>query len=78
VRDTGGGIPPEEQGRVFNRLYRADNPLIPGLGETGVGLSIAKVLVESHGGRIWVESEAGVGSTFHVLLPVNGVRAAEV
>jgi signal transduction histidine kinase len=71
VRDTGGGIPPEEQGRVFSRLYRADNPLIPGLGETGVGLSIAKVLVESHGGRIWVETEAGVGSTFNVLLPAG-------
>jgi signal transduction histidine kinase len=71
VSDTGGGIAPEDQRRVFQRLYRADNPLISGLGETGVGLSIAKALVEAHGGRIWVESEAGVGSTFSFILPLS-------
>nr|HID14705.1 GAF domain-containing protein [Anaerolineae bacterium] len=70
VTDTGGGIAPEDQRRVFQRLYRADNPLIAGLGETGVGLSIAKTLVEAHGGRIWVESEMGVGSTFSFILPL--------
>ncbi len=70
VRDKGGGIPPEEIPRVFSRFYRADNPLIPGLGDTGVGLYIAKTLVEAHEGRIWVESVMGVGSTFNVLLPV--------
>lgn len=72
VRDTGGGIAPEDYPRVFQRFYRADRPLIPGLGETGVGLAIAKALVEAHGGRIWVESEMGVGSTFHFILPVTG------
>lgn len=77
VKDTGGGIPVEDQGRVFTRLYRADNPLIPGLGDTGVGLSIVKVLVEAHGGRIQVESEAGVGSTFNVLLPADGAGLPE-
>jgi signal transduction histidine kinase/GAF domain-containing protein len=71
VTDTGGGIAPEDQRRVFHRLYRADNPLITGLGETGVGLSIAKALVEAHGGRIWVESEAGMGSTFSFILPMS-------
>jgi len=71
VTDTGGGIAPEDRRRVFQRLYRADNPLIAGLGETGVGLSIAKALVEAHGGRIWVECEMGVGSTFSFLLPVS-------
>ncbi len=71
VTDTGGGIAPEDQRRVFQRLYRADNPLIAGLGETGVGLSIAKALVESQGGRIWVESEMGVGSTFSFVLPIS-------
>jgi signal transduction histidine kinase/GAF domain-containing protein len=72
VTDTGGGIPDEERRRVFTRLYRADNPLIKGLGETGVGLSVAKTLIEAHGGRIWVESEEGLGSTFSFLLPVEG------
>jgi signal transduction histidine kinase/GAF domain-containing protein len=71
VTDTGGGISPEDQRRVFQRMYRADNPLIAGLGETGVGLSIAKALVEAQGGRIWVESEMGVGSTFSFLLPLS-------
>ncbi len=71
VTDTGGGIAPEDQRRVFQRLYRADNPLIAGLGETGVGLSIAKALVEANGGRIWVETEAGVGSTFSFILPLS-------
>jgi signal transduction histidine kinase/GAF domain-containing protein len=75
VTDTGGGIPDEERRRVFTRLYRADNPLIKGLGETGVGLSVAKTLIEAHGGRIWVESEAEVGSTFSFLLPVAGPPA---
>ena len=71
VTDTGGGIAPEEQRRVFQRLYRADNPLIAGVGDTGVGLSIAKSLVEAQGGRIWVESEMGVGSTFSFILPLS-------
>jgi len=77
VRDTGGGIAPEDRPRVFQRFYRADKPLIPGLGETGVGMSIAKALVEAHGGRIWVESEMGVGSTFHFILPVTGPESVE-
>ena len=70
VSDTGGGIPSEDLPRVFTRLYRADNVLIQGVGDTGVGLSIAKTLTEAQKGRIWVESEAGVGSTFSVLLPI--------
>jgi signal transduction histidine kinase len=78
VSDTGGGIVPEDQRRVFQRLYRADNPLISGLGETGVGLSIAKALVEAHGGRIWVESEAGVGSTFSFILPLSSEEGSDL
>jgi signal transduction histidine kinase len=72
VRDQGGGIATEDQARVFSRLYRADNPLIQGLGDTGVGLSIARALTEMHGGRIWAESESGVGSTFKLILPLQG------
>jgi signal transduction histidine kinase len=70
VADSGVGIPTEDLSRVFTRLYRADNVLIQGVGDTGVGLSIAKTLTEAHGGRIWVDSKVGVGSTFSILLPV--------
>jgi len=71
VTDSGGGIPAADLPRVFSRLYRADNPLIQGVGDTGVGLSIVKTLVEAHGGRIWVDSIMGSGATFSVLLPVS-------
>ena len=70
ITDSGGGIAPEDQSKVFDRFYRADRPLIAGLGETGVGLSIVKSLVEAHKGRIWVESKMGVGSTFNYILPI--------
>ncbi len=75
VTDTGGGIAPADQPRVFSRLYRADAPLIAGLGDNGMGLAIAKALVEGHRGRIWVISEPGLGSTFYVLLPLEGRSA---
>ncbi len=78
VRDSGGGIAPEDQPRVFQRFYRADAPLITGLGETGVGLSVAKALVEAHGGRIWLNSEPGQGSLFTVLLPIHGKNGVAV
>jgi signal transduction histidine kinase len=71
ITDQGGGVPPEEQRRVFSRLYRADNPLIEGIGDTGVGLSIAKALVEAHSGTIWLESQPGHGSTFHFIIPLS-------
>lgn len=71
ITDQGGGIPNEDLPRVFSRLYRADNPLIPGIGDTGVGLSIAKTLVEAHNGRIWVDTEPGKGSTFSLLIPLS-------
>ncbi len=70
IRDTGGGIAEKDLDRVFERFYRAERPLIEGLGETGVGMAIVKSLVEAHGGRVWVESEIGHGSTFHFLLPI--------
>jgi signal transduction histidine kinase len=71
VTDHGGGISPQDLSRVFARRYRAENPLIQGVGDTGVGLSITKTLVESLGGKIWVESQPGQSSTFSVQLP-NG------
>lgn len=79
VTDSGGGISAEDLPRVFTRLYRADNVLIQGVGDTGVGLSIARTLTEAQKGRIWVDTQPGVGSTFSVLLPIsrNNNRAAE-
>jgi len=71
VTDTGGGIQPKDIPHVFQRRYRADNVLIQGLGDTGVGLSICKSLVEAQNGRLWVETTLGAGSTFSVLLPVT-------
>ncbi len=72
VKDSGGGIRPEDRSHVFDPQYRADNPLIAGVGDTGAGLSVAHTLVNAHGGRVWVDSEMGVGSTFSVLLPLSG------
>jgi signal transduction histidine kinase len=77
VNDSGGGIPPEDIEKVFQRRYRADHTLIQGVGDTSVGLSIAKSLVDAQSGRIWVDSKPGVGSTFSVLLPVNRAAPAE-
>jgi PAS domain S-box-containing protein len=68
VQDTGVGIPPEEQGRVFEKFYRATNA-VGGAEGSGLGLAIVKSIVESHQGRVWVESAIGSGSTFIVLLP---------
>jgi two-component system sensor histidine kinase VicK len=74
VTDSGGGIAPEDVPRAFDRFYRADHPLIAGLGETGVGLAVVKAMVEAHQGRVWVESEIGKGSTFSFALPLTQNR----
>ncbi|MBN2084226.1 MAG: hypothetical protein JW748_03310 [Anaerolineales bacterium] len=71
VKDSGPGISAEDQPRVFTRLYRTEGPLIEGLGDTGVGMAVARTLTEAMGGRIWLESQVGHGTTFFVLLPVQ-------
>ena len=71
VRDTGIGLTPEEQARIFTRFYRADNRTTREVGGTGLGLAITRALVERHGGTITVTSVAGKGSTFSVALPCN-------
>jgi PAS domain S-box-containing protein len=68
VRDTGPGIPPEAQPRVFERFYRVAGANTEARG-TGLGLAIVKTIVEQHGGRVWVTSRVGQGSTFSVSLP---------
>lgn len=70
VTDSGGGIAPEDQGRVFDRDYRSTHPSISGLGETNMVMPSLKALAEAQGGRLWLESEMGVGSTFSLILPV--------
>jgi signal transduction histidine kinase len=70
VTDQGGGIEKMDIARVFLRRYKMENPLIQGIGDTGVGLSIVKSLVELNKGRVWVDSTGGVGATFSVLLPL--------
>jgi two-component system, OmpR family, phosphate regulon sensor histidine kinase PhoR len=70
VADTGIGIPQADQPRIFERFYRVDVARSREAGGTGLGLSISKHLVEAQGGRIWVESEVGVGSKFHFAAPV--------
>ncbi len=70
VEDTGLGIPAEEQGRVFEKFYRATNTL-ESVDGSGLGLAIVKSIVDSHQGRVWVESTVGKGSSFIVLLPAQ-------
>ncbi len=69
VKDTGSGITPEDLQHIFGRFYRVDMSLTRDVNGLGLGLTICKSIVELHRGTIWVESEVGRGSTFHVLLP---------
>ncbi|MBI2911414.1 MAG: hybrid sensor histidine kinase/response regulator [Chloroflexi bacterium] len=69
VADDGPGIPEPEQGRIFDRFYRAETEATRKTQGSGLGLPIARALVELHGGRIWVESRSGAGATFKIALP---------
>lgn len=70
VSDTGVGIPAAELSKIFTRFYRAENPLSIEAGGAGIGLTVAKDLVDLHGGRIWVDSEVGKGSAFTCMIPL--------
>jgi signal transduction histidine kinase len=72
VTDTGIGIAPDDLGLLFEEFSRVDNSTTRQVDGLGLGLSICRRLVELHGGRIWAESEEGVGSQFHFSLPVDG------
>jgi PAS domain S-box-containing protein len=79
VRDEGLGIPADEQARIFEKFYRLDPEMTRGIGGTGLGLYICSELLERMDGRIWVESQEGVGSTFSFELPAaepNATRPA--
>ena len=71
MRDTGPGIAPADQAKIFEEFQQADSSATKKKGGTGLGLSIARRIVEMHGGRIWVESELGKGATFFVTVPVK-------
>lgn len=71
VSDNGIGIPPRDLPKVFDRFFQVEEHLRRKHGGMGLGLSVAKSMIDLHGGRIWVESEAGKGSTFTFLLPVE-------
>ena len=74
VADTGVGIAPEDQDKVFEQFGQAGDTLTDKPRGTGLGLPICREIVEHHGGRLWLESEVGAGSTFRFTLP--GVETA--
>ena len=75
VTDQGIGISPEDVDHVFERFYRAQNDVTQNVGGVGLGLAVCQRIVEAHGGRIWVESELGRGSTFYMTLPNDNENA---
>jgi signal transduction histidine kinase len=70
VRDEGLGIPPDEQGRIFDKFVRGTNATSAGIKGTGLGLAMVQRIVNAHGGDVRVTSETGLGSTFTIVLPV--------
>lgn len=77
VQDQGIGIPEDALPHIFERFYRVDNTASRAIGGSGLGLTIAKALVELHGGTIWATSRLGYGSTFYFTLPVRAHPPAE-
>ena len=71
VKDTGVGIPKDQQGRIFTKFFRAANVMRMATEGTGLGLFITKNIIEAHGGKIWFESEEGKGTTFYFAIPVK-------
>jgi len=80
VHDRGVGILPEHVEQIFDRFYRIENAGIRSAGGIGLGLAISRGLIEAHGGRMWVDSAAGLGSTFYFSIPVapNGDAPSHV
>ncbi len=71
IKDTGVGIPKDQQGRVFTKFFRGTNVMRMETEGSGLGLFIAKNIIEAHGGKIWFESKEGKGTTFYFTLPVK-------
>jgi len=77
VRDQGIGLPPDKLGRLFEKFYRVDNALAHRVRGSGLGLAIVKHIIDAHGGRVWVESELGRGSTFTFSLPLTAAPQSQ-
>lgn len=77
VRDNGFGIPKDEQKRIFEKFYRASNAALANSDSTGLGLYIAKWIIEAAGGKIWFESEVDKGTTFYLTIPLTGMKKKE-
>ncbi len=75
VRDEGQGISPEDQARLFTAFGRAGTKKTAGERSTGLGLAIARQVIDAHGGRLWVESRPGEGATFLISLPLPAAQA---
>jgi PAS domain S-box-containing protein len=79
VQDLGMGISRENQEKLFQAFFRVDSSLTAEIPGTGLGLLIVKAIVENHGGKIWLESEPGKGTTFFILIPIRQeIRRGEV
>jgi two-component system phosphate regulon sensor histidine kinase PhoR len=74
VKDNGIGIPPEEQDKIFDRFFLAEAGLTREDGRVGIGLHISREIAKRHGGDMWFESAKGVGSTFHLAIPISRVK----
>ena len=71
IKDSGIGIPLQQQKRLFEKFFRADNATQFNTDGTGLGLYITKAIIEAHGGKIWFESKEDKGTVFYVRLPLN-------
>jgi signal transduction histidine kinase len=74
VSDNGPGIPPEYHDLIFRKFGQVEMPRSPKTRSSGLGLTFCKLVVERHGGRIWVKSEEGKGSSFYIELPSDPTR----